>query len=304
MVKGAVAMSLLAVSMLQAADQEPRTRFRAGTELVHVGVTVTDRKGSVVSGLTREDFELVEDGVPQQIDYFAQGSDASSPDLHVGLMLDTSDSMAVDIDTSRTAAIKFLNRLPEAEDLTVVDFATEVRIGRFTQDDFPRLVERIRSREVEGWTALYDAFAVYLHGAQENQGRTILVAFTDGGDSRSTISFGDAVDAVRGSNVTIYVVGFLEHQSAAARNDQRFRLSRIAEESGGLAIFPLSMKDIERAYDQIVGEIQGQYSLGYVSTNRARDGKWRKIEVRLRPGVKDARIRTRGGYVAPSGPPS
>ena len=64
------------------------------------------------------------------------------------------------------------------------------------------------------------------------------------------------------------------------------------------------MKDIERAYDLIVGEIQGQYSLGYVSTNRARDGKWRKIEVRLRPGVKDARIRTRGGYVAPSGPPS
>jgi Ca-activated chloride channel family protein len=279
--------------------RQPRTTFRAGTELVHVGVTVTDRKGHIVPGLTAEDFELLEDGRPQTIAYFAQAGDAGAPELHVGLMLDTSESMAADLQTSQTAAIKFLNRLPDAADLTLVDFATEVRIGRFSQDDFPRLVERIRTREVEGWTALYDAFALYLHRAAEDPGRTVLVAFTDGGDSRSTIDFADALSAVRASAATIYVVGFLEHQSSSSRNLQRLRLQQLAAEAGGLAIFPLSMREIERAYDTIVDEIHGQYSLGYVSTNARRDGRWRRIEVRLRPGGKDLRVRTRGGYYAP-----
>jgi Ca-activated chloride channel family protein len=297
------AVVVMTVCLGSAAAQQPRTTFRAGTDLVHLAVTVTDRKGNVVQGLTAEDFEILEDDAPQAIAHFAQGSDASAPALHVGLMLDTSESMTSDLDVSRTAAIKFLNRLPEAEDLTLVDFATEVRVGRFSQDDFPRLVERIRNSDVEGWTALYDAFVVYLLGTAGNQGRTVLVAFTDGGDSRSELRFDDVVESVRASNATIYIVGFLEHQRASARLDQRTRLSRIAEESGGLAIFPTSMKQIDEAYDRIVGEIHGQYSLGYLSTNTSRDGRWRRVKVRLRPELKDHRIRTRGGYFAPLDPP-
>ncbi len=201
---------------------------------------------------------------------------------------------------SRTAAIKFLNRLPDAKDLTLVNFDTEVRVGRFSQDDFPLLVERIRSRKGEGWTALYDAFALYLAGAADNQGRTVLVAFTDGGDSRSKLDFGDVIEYVRASNATIYAVGFLEHQSASLKHEQQIRLSRIAEESGGLAIFPYSMKQIESAYDKILAEIRAQYSLGYISTNAARDGRWRKVKIRvLRPDLKDVRVRTRSGYFAP-----
>ena len=181
--------AIVATSLATPAAQQPRSVFRAATDLVWFGVTVTDKRGNVVNGLTKEDFEVVEEDQKQVVSQFASGAEVADLDLHAGLMFDTSESMTGDIDVSRTAAIKFLNRLPDAKDLTLVDFDTEVRIGRFSQDDFPRLVERIRTRKSEGWTALYDAFGIYLAGAAENAGRTVLVAFTDGGDSRSKHRF-------------------------------------------------------------------------------------------------------------------
>jgi len=303
MTRGVVVAVGLMASLVVSHAQQPQTVFRAEADLTHFGVSVTDRRGSIVTGLTAEDFEVIEDGRPQTIRFFAQGTDETAPELHAGLMLDTSESMIEDLDLSRTAAIKFLNRLPEARDLTLVDFDSQVRVGRFAQDDFPRLVERIRSRKGEGMTALYDAFILYLDGAAGNQGRSVLVALTDGGDSRSTTDFGDVLEMVRASsNVTIYVVGLLEHQSSQSRGEQRVRLTRIADESGGQAIFPYSMKEVDAAYDRIVSELRGQYSLGYVSTNTRNDGRWRSVKIRVRrPDLKDVRIRTRGGYFAPDG---
>ena len=302
MLRAVVIAGALAAAAVHPAAQRPQSTFRAGTDLVHFGVTVTDKRGNVVNGLTAHDFEIVEDGKAQTVDFFVQGTSGQAPDLHLGLLFDTSESMASDLETSRSAAIKFLNRFQDARDLTLVDFATEVRVGRFSQDDFPRLVERIRSRAGKGYTALYDAFVLYLTGAAENSGRTILVAFTDGGDSRSSLNFSDVVETIRASSVTIYVVGFLEHQSASTLNEQRLRLTRIAEESGGQAIFPLSMKQIEEAYDRIVAEIRAQYNLGYLSTNTSRDGRWRNVRIRTRPDLKDLRVRTRSGYFAPYAP--
>lgn len=288
-------------SLAGAAAQEPRSVFRAEADLTNVGVTVTDRQGAVVSTLEADDFEIVEDGEPQTVRFFARTTDESAPELHAAIMLDSSESMAADVDLSRSAAIKFLNRLPEAKDLTVVDFDSEIRVSRFSQQDFPRLVERVRGRKVKGFTALYDAFLVYLDGTTSTPGRSVLVAFTDGGDSRSSSDFGDVVSGVRSAdNVTIYVVGLLEHQSSQARGEQRLRLSRIAEESGGVAIFPVSMRQIDEAYDRIMGELRGQYSLGYVSSNTRQDGRWREVKVRLKgPRLKDYKVRTRTGYFAP-----
>ncbi len=277
--------------------------FRAETELVNVGVTVTDRRGTFLTGLNPDDFEVFEDDRKQTISYFARGETDDAPELHVGLLFDTSGSMGEDIMMARTAAIRFLNRLDDARDITIVDFDTEVRVGKYGQQDFPRIVERIRSRKPAGMTAMYDALAVYLHGAARDQGRKILVVFTDGGDTRSTIRFGDVMTLIRASDATIYAVGFLDHQRGSVRTEQRLRLNQIASESGGQAFFPFSMKQIDEAYDKVLSQIRAQYSLGYVSTNTAADGEWRKVEIRVRrPDLEDVRLQTRKGYFAPYRP--
>ena len=273
--------------------------FRAGIDLVTIGVTVTDRSGAVVRGLTRDDFRVVEDGRQQTVVQFTAGFDeAAGPDLvptHVGLLLDTSGSMEADLTLSRSAAIKFLNTLPDAADITLVDFDTEVRVARYGQREFPRLVERIRSRKPDGFTALYDALGVYLDGADAQDGRKVLVLYTDGGDTRSALRYGELLTLLRASDVTVHAVGFLDNQGSAAR-ENRMRLLQIVEQAGGQAFFPGKLADLDDAYAKVVAGIRGQYHLGYASTNPAEDGGWRKVEVKLsRPDLK---VRARKGYFA------
>lgn len=281
--------------------------FRTGVDLVHFGVTVVDRRGELVSDLSAADFEVVEEGVRQSIAYFARGSDpdADQLPLHLGLLFDTSGSMTEDIDMARSAAIKFLNKMDRARSMTLVDFDTEVRVARFGPLDFPRLVERIRTRKPDGWTALYDALGVYLDGAAADPGQTILVLYTDGGDTRSTLSFAEALELVRASNTTIYAIGFLEHQPSSVRLEQRMRLQQLADATGGLAYFPQSTKQLDEFYDKVRAEIHARYTIGYHSTDLRQDGAWRKVEIKLRrPDLKGARIRTRPGYFGPYAPPS
>ena len=208
--------------------------------------------------------------------------------------------MGEDIKLARTAAVRFLNTLSTAKDMTLVDFDTEVRVAKYGQADFPRLVERIRNRAPGGWTAMYDALGVYLDGATEDDGRTVLVLYTDGGDTRSTLAFGDVMTLIRASDVTVHAVGFLEHQPANSRAVQRMQLLQIAEAAGGQAFFPSAMKDVESAYDKIVAQIRAQYSLGYSSTNTKYDGRWRKVEIKVRRAdLRGTRVQSRRGYFAP-----
>lgn len=294
-----LAVLLVAAGATVLAGQQPT--FRAQTDLVTLGATVTDRRGNFLADLDVEDFEVLEDGAPQTVTYFARGvQGAVAPAMHVGLLLDTSGSMGQDIALARSAAVKFLNTLPEAVDITLVDFDTEVRLARYGQEDFPRIVERIRSRKPAGFTALYDALGVYLDSAQEDDGRTILVVFTDGGDTRSTLRFSELLTSLRASDVTVYAVGLLENQRSTGALEQRVRLTQIASEAGGEAFFPQSMAHIEEAYGKIVAQIHAQYSLGYVSTNSRRDGRWRKVEIKIRRDKADGpRVQARKGYFAP-----
>ena len=111
---------------------------------------------------------------------------------------------------------------------------------------------------------------------------------------------GNTVELLRGSDVTVYPIGFMQNQPQSVRNTQRLRLAQIAEHSGGEAFFPLAMKDIEAAYDRILTQVRAQYMLGYVSTNTARDGRWRKVEIKVRgPELKGLRVQTRKGYFGP-----
>lgn len=275
--------------------------FRSGVDLVDFGITVTDRRGKLVADLTAADFEILEDGRPQPIAQFVTGQnddDAGLP-LHLGLLLDTSGSMEADLALSRSAAIKFLNLLPSADDITIVDFDTEVRVARYGQADFARLVSRIRGRAPHGWTALYDALGVYLDGADAQDGRKILVVYTDGGDTRSALGYGDLMAMLKASDVTVYAVGFIEHQGGEAPVN-RMRLTQIAEQTGGQAFFPSAINDLDDAYAQVLAGIHGHYRLGYVSNNPRRDGAWREVQFKLkRPGLQ---VRARKGYFAPFRP--
>ena len=292
-----------AVSLLLLLPQQVPV-FRTGVDLVNIGVTITDRKGNLVTDLTAEEFEIYEDGKKQTLRYFAAGDpvgpDQPGPELHLGVVIDVSESMGEDMSFSKTASIKFLNRLVDATDITVVDFDTEVRVARYSQNEFARVVERIRQKKASGFTALYDAIGVYLDGAGGQDGRKVMLLYTDGGDTRSALSFSELIDLLKASDVTVYAVGELEHQPQSVKNDQRMKLQQIAEVTGGEAFFPAMVKELDSVYDKVVAQIRAQYTLGYHSTNEKTDGAWRKVDVKVLK--KDMRVRARKGYFGPYKP--
>ena len=272
--------------------------FRSAVDLVSFGVTVVDKKGGLVTDLARDDFEVLEDGAGQAVTLFARGdAEASAPPLHLGLLFDTSGSMEENIGFSRSAAIKFLNAVPDAEDITLVDFDTEVRVARYGQHDFARLVERIRRRKPDGIHGdARRAGRVPGRRASED-GRRVLVLYTDGSDTSSAMTLrrgARPAARVRRHDVRGRVPRAL---SQSRQMDQRMRLRALAEMTGGLAFFPTVVKDLDPTYEKVAAEIRAQFTIGYLSTNATTDGTWRKVEIKVkRPGVK---VRTRQGYFAP-----
>jgi Ca-activated chloride channel homolog len=300
---GAAAAAAFACSAQAAAvsglllQQAPR--FRSAVDVVNIGVTVTDRKGNLAAGLTEDDFQILEEGKPQVIRYFAAGDAAADdrPPMHLGLLVDVSESMGDDLAFSKTAAIKFLNTLTDAVDITVVDFDTEIRTARYSQSDYARLIERIRQKKAAGNTALYDAIGIYLDDAAGQDGRKVMLLYTDGGDTRSAMGLNDLMNLLKASDATVYAIGELEHQSATVKNQQRMILQQIAEVTGGRAFFPTAVKELDSVYEKVLAEIRAQYTLGYVSSDEKTDGKWRRIDVRMKR--TDLRTRSRRGYFAP-----
>jgi len=277
--------------------------FSSGINVVQVGVTVFDSDGRLVPDLEVDDFAIFEEGNAQSISYFAGSlfSDSEIVPLHLGVLFDSSGSMEQDEGFVKTAIIKFLNTVTYAKDITLVDFDSEVRVGRFAQADFPRLVERVRNRQPRGMTALYDALGVYLDGAFSQDGRKVLLIYTDGEDTRSLTKFGEMTDLVRASDVTIYAIGFQKNLRPSVRNRQRMRLQQLTDATGGRSFFPDSVDKLDSIYQEILAEFSARYMLGFVSSNERLDGMWRNLEIKLtndRPYLKDATIRTREGYYA------
>jgi Ca-activated chloride channel homolog len=288
--------TILAASVVSAAGQ---FSYKSEIEVVSFTLSVIGRSGAAVVDLAAEDFEVKEDGVRQEVTYFASGKAGESVPLHIGLLFDTSESMERDLDLTRGAAVRFLKTFSKAEDFTLVDFDTEVRAARFSQSEFPRLVERLRTRRAKGRTALYDALTVYLSSAYDQVGRKVLVIYTDGGDTSSSRTWPETLRTLRASDVTIYPMGFM-NQVGSGRLVQQNQLVEMAKVTGGQALFPSAMKDLDEMYGRIAAEIQAQYVLGYVSTNAARDGLWRKVDIQVKaPSKERVQVRTRQGYFAP-----
>ena len=287
----------LGVAVLVAAGLGAQQAFRTGVSLVHVPVVVTGKDGALVRGLTRDDVLLTENGVAQTVRFFTEGTADEQLPLHIGLLLDVSESMGTELNAAATAAIRFVNALDEAQDVTLVDFDEQVRVARFGPRDYPRLFERIHAKKAGGATALYDAVGMYLRSTSDQQGQRVLLLYTDGGDNTSALNFGQLEKLIKHDDVLIYAIGYLSRE--ARMNMPQMQLNAIARDTGGTGFFPQDPRELNEIYAKILDELGSRYTLGYLSTDQTDDGAWRKIEVKvLRADAAKARVRARPGYFA------
>ena len=224
--------------------------------------------------------------------------------LNLGLLFDTSESMRKDLRLSQESAIRFLESIPRARDLLLVFFDRDIRLSRYSSENQQGIFGRILETRGEGYTALYDALAVYLSRVADTPGRKVLVVFTDGDDTTSQVPPDEVQRLLRSSDATVYPVAFPGERRAGSPDALRARafLNSLADLSGGRVFQPTASRELARIYQSILDELGAQYVLGYVSDNPARDGKFRRITVETRrPELK---LRHRSGYDAPKdGPP-
>lgn len=218
------------------------------------GATVVDHKSELIRDLAPGDFEVLEDGKSQTLRFYAAGDGAAAPVLHLGFLLDASGSMVSDMKLAQSAAIKVLNLLPEYQDITLVDFDTQVRFTRYPQRDFPRLVEGTRQRKPDGWTALDDTLGTYLDGVDQDEGRCTLVMYTDDADSRSVLKLDETLTLLKASPVTVYAIGLVQN-TGSCRQHLQMTMMQLVEATGGQAFFPSSMKEFEIAYEWVLAQI-------------------------------------------------
>jgi Ca-activated chloride channel family protein len=224
--------------------------------------------------------------------------------LSLGMLFDTSESMREQLRLSQESAIRFLDAIPRAKDLLLVFFDRDIRISRYDSENQQGIFERILETKSAGKTALRDAIAVYLSRVWDAPGRKVLVLFSDGDDTTSSVSMEEVLKLVRSTTVTVYPVDFRGEYAAGSLRGRRAGafLSSLATASGGRVFQPRASKELAAIYQTILDELGSQYVLGYVSDNPARDGRYRRIEVEVkRPGL---RLRYRPGYNAPKEEPA
>jgi Ca-activated chloride channel family protein len=294
-------VTLPLILTLAASAQAPDAVFPVSLDVVNVTVTVRDEQGRLITNLSSEELRLFEDGRQQQIALFARSVEPGEEDalaLDLGMLFDTSESMAKSLRASQQAAIRFLDTIPRARDLLTVFFDQDIRVSRYDSELQQGLIERILDTKGGGNTALYDAIAVYLSRLSDGPGRRVLVVFSDGDDTTSSLTIGDVADLVRSSPVTIYPISFVKPVGSQSALAARAFLVSLADRTGGTYFEPTTSRDLPQIYERILDELSGQYVLGFVSDNPKRDGRYRKLKVdALRKGL---RVRCREGYVAPS----
>lgn len=288
----------------RAAQRQQVPVFRSAASLVALNVSVTDGR-DYVTGLQRGDFAVFEDGVQQHIELF----EAQDVPLDLILLLDTSSSMREQMSTVHTAASGFIGTLREHDRAAIVTFGDTVQIAQPLTSDTAVLKEAIRSTKGHGGTALhnalYIAFKEFGRAARQSGDvrRQAFVVLSDGQDTAGMLAFDDVLAEARRSGVTVYTINLRSdipmHLARVARqaSEAEFAMRRLAQETGGQAFLADKVGELRGIYAGIAQEISRQYSIGYIPSNNAADGRFRRIVVRVtsRPNL---RPRARTGYVA------
>ena len=275
--------------------------FSSRAELVVVHVTVKDRRGAYATGLPREAFRMIEDGTPQRIDFFS-GDD--SP-VTVGLLVDSSGSMREGRERVIAAATAFAEASTANDEIFALAFNEHVRAAfppsrPFTSDADVFRVALAEAMGAQGRTAMYDAISNGLsYVAKGHHPRRVLVVVGDGGDNASTTTFEQVLREAQASNAAIYTVGIIDPLEREANPGL---LKRLAQATGGESFFPRRVDDVDGVLQEIARDIRNSYTLGYVSSNSARDGQFRRIRVVVTdPDRRSLRVRARDGYRAGRG---
>lgn len=267
--------------------------FRSGVKIVPLYVTVTDAQKRLVPDLGEEDFEILEDGKPRQIDLF----ETEVLPISVVVMLDTSGSMTLVLDQVKAGAEQFLIRLYPEDRGTVGAFNDKIQLSGPLTHDRDELVAAMKELGFGNPTRLYDAIDASLDHLAGVEGRRVVLVFTDGADTASRHSSGGQVmDRARAEGVMIYGIGLETRIGPGGRFVSRPDrvLRRLAEETGG-GYFELKETDeLGATFTRVAQELHSQYVLGF--TPERLDGKVHKLEVRVkRPGMT---ARSRRSYVA------
>jgi VWFA-related protein len=313
---------------------EDSTSIKVAVEMVSLPVVVTTRDGKRVTDLQKKDFQVVEDGIPQEIAGFSPTEEPFS----VALLLDTSGSTEQRLARIQNEAIGFVNLLHPDDSVAVMSFAQEVRLQKDFTIDRDVNARGIKQTRSGGSTVLYEAVWLALDEVVKPiKERTAVVLFTDGVDTAShKASMKETLEQAKETRAAIYCVYFNTEYDMPRRGPLgtggptvggypipggggptvrtgppygsihdymagRAYLEKLSEFSGGRLLDASSLDDLGAAFEQIAQELASQYSVGYYSTNPKRDGKFRKVEVKI-AGRPDLVARTKKGYNAPKTP--
>jgi Ca-activated chloride channel homolog len=288
-------------------DQESITTF---IRRVRLPITVVDKKGQFVSGLTKNDFLILEDKVPQQVETFADDLGEALP-LYVAVLMDTSPSTAGKLKFEQESAMNFIHTVvrPRRDRVLFATFDHEINLRQDFTDKLDLLDKAVDGvKKLGNQTALFDAVWQFCDEKLRSvAGRRVLVIISDGEDTYSRANIRDAIDIAQRTETTIYAIstkaGFLSTVpgvEAGEVKDKKDRdLTTLAEETGGVAFFTGDMLSLERSFTKISRELRAQYLVTYKPLNDRYDGSFRKIEVKLASGRGGGlKIRTKHGYKA------
>jgi Ca-activated chloride channel homolog len=277
--------------------------LRVDTTLVQIPVAVTDTLNRFVLGLQKEDFHLVEDGVNQTVAHFS-GEDAP---LSVGLLFDESGSMDYKLRTSQAAVAQFLKTLNADDEAFLVEFSDSAKVSVGFTAHAAAIQDALTKAQPGGLTAMLDAVNMALAEMKKaKNSRKAIVIISDGGDNHSQYTSAQIEALVREADVQIYAMGVFEPTLSFGLPAEQVSgprlLSEITTQTGGRAFAAALTSDLPSVAARIAVELRNQYVIGYYPKNQARDGKYRKVEVKLAQprGVSPLKAHWRLGYYAPN----
>jgi Ca-activated chloride channel family protein len=281
----------------------PTPRFNVDTTLVLIPANVTDPLNRFVLGLQKQDFHIFEDGAEQTIAHFS-GEDTP---LSVGLVFDISGSMDIKLETSRQAAVQFVKTMNPQDEAFLVEFSDRAELVSGFTSQIDDIQNKLRSVKPGGLTALLDAVEMALHEMKKAKNpRKAILIISDGGDNHSRYSASEIQSLVREADVQIYAMGVFEPMIFVGMTKEEISgprlLSQITEQTGGRAFAASDANDLLSVAARIGIELRNQYVLAYSPKNQDKDGKYRRVEVKVtKPqGLPSLKVRWRLGYYAPS----